>query len=319
MGLFSKKNYVCEKCGKEYERRMNFLTGDLCDDCLKELREENERLKKEIAELTESIRGYMWYDIDIKHKTRTIEEKRSIEEHRNIIKERCKNPNGITKSEFANYSLKYHELTDDDAERILNQLLEQAIPVTKGAGYSTGFFVLTKYENVIVDAKDVFAVAFASEGMNVLSEERILCVLFTNDPYIPVFGMLFRAKVGFFEFSKSKKGREGLTELFTGICPNLTYPICDIKQLKKQLKQEGSVKGNLDCKFMLDQITDVSMGRGVFELQCMSDYLSEKTIALLDEMRYCQEVDLNGIIGVGDKLSKGYWSNQINRLKKLNR
>ena len=45
-------------------------------------------------------------------------------------------------------------------------------------------------------------------------------------------------KTGFFELTKSKKGRASVNALFEAMCPNLTYPVGDIKQLKKQISQE---------------------------------------------------------------------------------
>ena len=42
MGLFSKKTYICEKCGKEFQKRIN-LNGNFCDECFaKEMKEKEE-------------------------------------------------------------------------------------------------------------------------------------------------------------------------------------------------------------------------------------------------------------------------------------
>ena len=57
MGLFSKKTYICEKCGKEFEKRIN-LNGNLCDECW-------DYEKKVKRELEEGVRGYINYCSDV--------------------------------------------------------------------------------------------------------------------------------------------------------------------------------------------------------------------------------------------------------------
>ena len=56
----------------------------------------------------------------------------------------------------------------------------------------------------------------------------------------------FQGKLKLFELGKSKKTRKHVTELFELICPNLTYPVQEIEIIKKQIKSEENVKGNID-------------------------------------------------------------------------
>jgi len=101
-----------------------------------------------------------------------------------------------------------------------------------------------------------------------------------------VFPMAYLGKLRFFEIMKSKKGREGVAQLFEGMCPNLTYPVQDLKQLKKQIKSEDTVKGNIDKKFMLDRISDASLSSGIFDTKKMFDALLPDSAAMLDEIGY---------------------------------
>ena len=55
---------------------------------------------------------------------------------------------------------------------------------------------------------------------------------------------------------KSKKTRKFVTEFFEFICPNnLTYPVQELKSLKKQIKSEENVKGNIDKQDILKYIS----------------------------------------------------------------
>lgn len=79
---------------------------------------------------------------------------------------------------------------------------------TMGAAYTDSFFALTGYESTIVDAEDVFAVGFTSDyRLKGNNEEVILCAVFTNDPYIPVFPMVYLGKRGMFELMSPKSAK----------------------------------------------------------------------------------------------------------------
>jgi hypothetical protein len=161
--------------------------------------------------------------------------------------------------------------------------------------------------------EDVFAVGYTSDFSDG-SVESILCAVFTNDPYVPVFPMLYLGKVGFFEIMKSKKGRQGVSAMFELLCPNLTYPVCDLKQLKKQIKAEGTVRGNLNQKVMLDEISSATAGMGIFATKHMNSNLSFATANWLDEYGYIQETEINRILQMDKMFNRMYWKKQIKRL-----
>lgn len=96
-----------------------------------------------------------------------------------------------------------------------------SVSSTLGAAYSSCFFVPTHYEGMIVDAADVFTVGYTLDyKLNAGTSEVILCAVFTNDPYVPVFSMIYIGKTGFFEVMKSKKA-----ELVSMHCLNLCVQI----------------------------------------------------------------------------------------------
>ena len=45
MGFFSKKDYVCEKCGKSFQKRFS-IRECICDECQKKEEEEMMALEK---------------------------------------------------------------------------------------------------------------------------------------------------------------------------------------------------------------------------------------------------------------------------------
>lgn len=309
MGLFSKKTYVCEKCGKQYEKRIN-LNGNLCDDCWN--KEQNEK-----RALEASIRGYVDYASDVFFKSYSSDEMRDIIDHRDKILDKYQHEMGISRADLQNASDNYKALTDEQAAEVLVRVANSSVSSTMGAAYSGTFFVPTHYEGMIVDAEDVFAVGYTSDyKLSGGNSEVILCAVFTNDPYVPVFPMIYVGKIGFFAVTKSKKGREGVNALFESMCPNLTYPVGDIKQLKKAIKQDGTVKGKLESKFMLDQISNASVSTGIFDTKKMHSDLLPGSATMLDRIGFIQEEEVNKILKMDKMFNRNYWNKQIDRLSK---
>ena len=136
----------------------------------------------------------------------TEEQLDQIAEHRLHILEKYRQTQGITRAELMNASDNYKKLTDDQAAEVLVRIANSTISSTMGAAYTGNFFVPTAFEKTIVDAEDVFAVGYTNDyKLQVDGQEVILCAVFTNDPYIPVFPMIYIGKLGFFEIMKSKK------------------------------------------------------------------------------------------------------------------
>ena len=129
-----------------------------------------------------------------------------------------------------------------------------------------------------------------------------------------VFPMVYLGKKGFFEITKSKKGREGVAAIFESLCPNLTYPVQDIKFLKKQIKADLSVRGNIEQKQMLNYIDLASVGTGIFNTKKMCSELLPESVAMLDDIGYIQPNEINSILKMDKMFNRNYWNKQIKKL-----
>ncbi len=303
MGLFSKKTVTCERCGKEYQVRVTFGSY-LCDECV-----ERESAKQE------TVKGYVEYAKKMLWDAYTEEQLEQIAEHRDQILEKYRQTQGISRAELTKASDNYKSLTDEQAEDILTRVAKSSISSTMGAAYSGYFFAPTQFEKTIVDAEDVFAVGYTKDlKLDVSKSEVILCAVFTNDPYIPVFPLVYVGKLGFFEIMKSKKGRRGVEVLFEAMCPNMTYIVQDIKNLKKQIKEEGKVRGGIEMKAMLDMISSVEAGWGIFNTKKMYSDLTPTSAMMLDAYGYIQEGQINQILRMDKMFNRKYWQKQIKRI-----
>ena len=309
MGLFSKKEYVCEKCGKTFTARLA-PADNLCKECSKAQFEEDMKIE-------EAIEGYSKYASNYSYKSYTMEEKRKIYQHRESILAKNVNNSGISRGELQNASDNYKKLSDDEAESVLVRMANSLVSSTIGAVYAGQFFVPTQYDGVIVDAESIFAVGYTSDfQLRAKNSEVILCAVFTNDPFVPVFPMVYAAEKGLFELTKSKKGRESVNALFELMCPNLAYPVGDLKQLKKQLKEDGEVKGNIELKKMLEQIKQASLSMGLFDTEKMHSDLLPHSASMLSSIGYMQAEEADQILKMDKMFNRNYWNKQIKRITK---
>lgn len=305
MGLFSKKTIVCEQCGKEYEARIT-MGIHLCSDCL------NRKMQKEAAVL-----GYVDYARELSLPSYTENQLDEIQKRRTEILEKYKMEDGISRSELHEASEKYRRLSEEEVRNILVRISNSSISSTLGAAYNDYFFVPTLFDKMIVDTEDIFAVGYTkNKDIKVEKQEVILCAVFTNDPYIPVFPMVYLGQLGGFDFSKSKKGRESVKELFELICPNLTYPVDDLKNLKREIKGAEPVKGNIEKKDMLQYISKAELGVGIFNTKQLSDTLLPGSSEMLDEYGYIQEDQINVILKMDKTLNRNFWNKMIQKLSK---
>ena len=301
MGLFSKKTLVCSHCGKEYQTRL--ALGTLCDDCVMQ--------KSKLEKLVKGYSDYSYSCVD------SIEKIEAAIEHRNNILEKYRKTDGISRAELRNASDNYKKLSDEEAADVLLRAANSSVNTTIGAAYTENFFALTQWEGVIVDAEDVFAIAYTTAKKYAMEgAEVILCAFFTNDPYIPAFTMLYTGKLGFFEFSKSKKGREAIKEQFEAMCPNLTYPVQDLKDLNQQITFAKEIKGNISKKDMTSKIGEVMLGWGVSNEKKMDSIAYPVTADLLDQYGYILDYEVDQILEM-DSLFKGnFWKKHIKKLTK---
>lgn len=307
MGLFSKKEYVCEKCGKTFTARLTpaYL---LCNECWQKKCDEDSKVEQ-------AAQGYIKYASKYANKSYTIDELRAICSHREAILAKSVNAAGISRAELRAASDNYKLLSDAEAESVLIRMANSLVSTTIGAVCAGNFFVPTQYDGVIIEAESVFAVGYTSDyKITAGDSEVILCAVFTNDPYVPVFPMVYAGKKGFFELTKSKKGRASVTALFEDMCPNLTYPVGDLKQLKKQIKADGMVNGNIDKKMMIDQIEQASVSMGLFDTGKMHSDLLPGSVAMLDSIGYMQAEDADKILKMDKLFNKNFWNKHIKRL-----
>lgn len=310
MGLFSKKDYVCEKCGKTFQKRIN-LNGNLCDECF-----DQDYIQRQALE--QSVKGYIDYGKKYLSKTYTNDEMQAIIEHRARIMEANHNEDGVTRELLMYAGENYKSLTDEEAVQILGRAGMASINSVLGCAYTAGFLVPLDYDGVVVNADDVFAMGYVKDykhsGGNV---ETILCAIFTNDPYIPVIPMFYQAKTGLFEFGKSKKARGTIEQAFSFFFQNLTYPIGELKQLKKQIKQEGMVRGNIEMKYMLDRIEDANIVTGLFKPDKMVNTAGEETMSVLDQMGYVLEYEIEILLKMDKMFNRNYWNKIGNRVLEM--
>lgn len=302
MGLFSKKTVTCSCCGKEFQTRIGFL--DICDEC-------NERMNQEEAirrQKAEKVLGYVQYAKAMEFPQYTAEQLDDIATHRDQLWNQFRCCNGITKAELKKASDNYSSLSDQQAMDILQRARNASVSTTAGAGYTGNFFVPLGFDGTIVDARDVFAVGITNESRyQIDGHETLMCVVFTNDPYIPAFPMIFFGKIGFFEVFHSKKGRQGAEALFENLCPNLTYPVQNVKQLKKQIKQDGCVKGSVPMEVMLSVISHISFDDAIFQKKFTGVSIPEFTAKLLDENGYIIEEEIQQIMRLNKMFPKNFW------------
>lgn len=301
MGLFSKETVTCSRCGKQFQTRL----GDtVCSECAK---------KEE--QLAASVHGYIQYAKIARMHPYSIEQMLAINVYREEILKKYCYAESISRGELKKAADHYSSLTDAQAQDILHRVANASMEVTTGAAYNTEFFAPLSYDGVIVDGEDVFAVGIVGDThFSVNGHEAILCVLFTNDPYLPAFSMLYLGKLGFFELTRSKRGRESVQALFTYLCPNLTYPVDDIKALKKQLKKDGGVKGNIPMDIMLSRISDACLEAGIFKAKTLTAQLPPITTILLDQYGYITEDEIAQIMRLDKMFPRNFWEKQMKKI-----
>lgn len=304
MGFFSKKTFICEKCGKEFQARLTFGIH-ICDECWD--RQNNKK---------DNVKGYVDYANKACWDEYTEEQLDAIAAHRDAILEKYRVEQGISRAELAEASANYKRLSHDDVWSVVIRSMLSSVDGTLGAAYTDDFFVPTAFEKTIVDAQDVFAVAYRTDHKlkASLCEEAILCAVFTNDPYIPAFPMVFVGNLGFFEL-KSKGGRLGVRQFFEEHCPNLTYPVQELKQLNKQIKAEGSVRGKIDPIFMRAKIENALVSGNIFDTKKLKNELSDSSAELLDAYGYIQAGEINQILKMDRRSNGQYWDRQFRQIR----
>ncbi len=303
MGLLSKKTIVCEMCGKEFQVRLNFGSV-MCKECF------NKHMER-----IEATKGYNDYR-EALNMERLIrdEDLQQVIDHRYEVLEKYRLNPGITKDELRDASRRYKKLSDEEAEDIVSRALMGRIDKNLGS-MGRDFFLLTGFYNVIVDSDDVFAAAYTTSKLSGLSDEVIHCVFFTNDPNVPVLQKLYLAKKGFWDITKSKKGREGVDIEIMSTCDNLVYPVMDLENLKNQIMEDGEVNGNIDYKVMLSYIKDAIKEKGFFDPEKMDDVIDLDILNMLESYGYVLSDDIINLLNLNGIFEGKFWRKHIENLK----
>ena len=255
MGLFDKTTN-CKKCGKPFSKGM-FSTEKLCPECswvdLLEVMKANS-----IAKQREGITTYYK---DMPKKFRMLPaDVDTIISARNKIFEKYRRDDIMTTSVLRNALTANTGWDDEQKVMFAVRVLNAAVNTQNRMSFVLNRFVISHmYDGVAVDMDSVFAVAYTKNLFfkSDISEQPYLCALFTNDPYFPAIGMTFLPVTSksflAMERTKNKDRVEHLKEILPKIFPNLKYPVMDMKDMKKLVKNEGQVRDNsMNYELMLD-------------------------------------------------------------------
>ena len=265
--------------------------------------------------LEESVKGYEQYRQKAGLLPMTRAQRAGAAAHRERILEKYRMKDGISRIELWQAVRQYRSLSCSQCEDILFRAANSALISADGAAYSRNFFVPALFEKMVVDAKDVFAVGIsASYKVSLKPREVILCAVFTNDPYVPVFPIVFEGAV---ENPKNLKGRKTLRRvsmLLKRMCPNLAYPVEDMEELRRIIRSEPLVRGSVDKAFMLEKLSEASLRLGIFDTTQMPAELPSRSAAMLDAYGYIQDREIDGILRMEGRAGGRFWERQVNRI-----
>lgn len=295
MGFFSKKyNCTCIHCGAKYVSYYNEVNA-ICAECLEK------RGWKGYAELRQLIND--------KLPGFTLDEWNEVEEKREQLLLPYKVVDGVTVDELRDAGTNYKSYTDEQCNRFIGRLMRSLIPAKLGGFYTNGFLMPSAYPGVVVNPKDVFAVALGAPywkekpaDMDVVS-----IAFFTNDPAAPMFAVGEAFEVKGLSF-KNKKARESLKEYLTKLCPNLTYPVMDYKEFKNIVKKERTVRGSISADIILKYVDRVDTSFSPFSIT--STFISYNNGKLLNKYGYVYSDQVTDYL-MADKKSRKFWGEKL--------
>ena len=311
MGLFS-KTVKCAKCGAEFEK--GFLSGaTLCSHC--ELEESDQKiLALNNRAFLEGFRKY-YNEMPGKFKNPNVDFQAAGQNTERIIQKYAER-SAFSEDLMNKAAFNYDEMTEDDC-KLFVAIFRNAVLLS--SGYSTlhpSFILSHAYPGVVLDFDTVFAAAYKpvySIMLNTNAKEQAYAFYyFTNDPFVPALGMtaVINSTAGLFSFGSDKRNREdSVNEILNSTCHNLTYPVQNIKDLKKQVKNEGDVKGNISPDLMTALIEQAEKEKGIF-----NDILgAEKELypglqVLMRRSGFMTKDDAAVYIGSMDKAARKFWN-----------
>lgn len=90
-----------------------------------------------------------------------------------------------------------------------------------------------------------------------------------------------------------------------------------LKQLKKQMKEGGPIKGNIDQKKVMEFISSAMSDSGIFNAKNLSAYVTLESENLLNTYGYIEDTEINNILKMDKMFNRNYWNKQINKLSTL--
>ena len=318
MGFFE-KTVNCAKCGKQFKKA--FLSSDkLCEDCSWL---ELVGTMKASSIITQKA-GITQYYKDMPKKFRTMPaDTDTMLQARDQIFRKYQMNYEMNISLLRNAALKAGDWSDEEKIDFAVKVLNSVVNTQNKMSFMLNRFVISHlYDGVAVDADSVFAIALTKNiFFNAkISEQPYLCALFTNDPYFPVIGMTFlpmttRSFLAL-ERTKNKERVGNMQEILPKIFTNLTYPVMDMKDMKKLVKQEGSVRGSMDPAFMTELL-----GNGVSVPfwnidSLMPDYMPSGIAMNIQDYGYISIADVFRWLGLSDPALRKYWQPYFNEAYK---
>lgn len=309
MGLFD-KTVKCQKCGKSFTKGL--FSGDkLCPDCswAEFVREQEEN------SIVSQRSGITQYYKDMPKKFRNLPaDIDTIIASRDKMFQKYKLANEMNITVLTKTATNVDKMNDEQLSDFSEKLLRSLVLTQNKMSFALDKFVISHlYDGVAVDMDSVFAVAYTKNIFYNASikEQPYLCSLFTNDPYFPAIGMTFLPVTSksflALEASKNKERVGHLQEVIPKMFRNLTYPVMDMKDMKKLVKQEGKVRGEMDPDLML-ALLDGGLHTPFWSIDsAMSDLMPSGIATSIQKANYLSLEDASRWLNLSDKQTLAFW------------
>ena len=314
MGIFE-KTVNCAKCGKPFRKGV-LSSGRLCEDC-SWLELVGEMKASGIASQKAGITQY-YKDMPKKFRTMPADAD-TIIQARNKIFQKYKTDHEMNISVIRNAARKAGEWSDEEKTDFAGKVLDSVVNTQNKMSFVLNKFVISHlYDGVAVDVDSVNAIALKKNPFYKakVSEQPYLCAFFTDDPYFPVIGMTFLPTTSksllALERTRNKERVASLQELLPKIFPNLTYPVMDMKDMKKLVKQEGKVRGSMDPALMTE-LLDKGVSVPFWSIDsAMPDSMPSGIAMSIQDYGYISIEDVFRWLGLTDPVIRRHWQPYFN-------
>ncbi len=310
MGLFS-KTVTCAKCGAEFEKGL-LSGGTLCPRCSLE-ESENRMLAGNAQAFREGFLKY-YKAMPGKFRNLNVDIQAAIQNTEQIIQKYASTYD--FSQELIRKAVCNFEEMSEGVCTIFPLRFKSSIMYNKGFSTAHTSFILSHgYPGVILDFEKVFAAAYKPVDnfmINTDSKEQAYALyFFSNDPFVPALGMtvVVGSTLGAFSFGSDKRNREDtVKEMLKASCTALTYPIQTIKDLKKQIKSEGTVKGSIAPDFMMALVEQAEKEKGVMnDVEEVTRNLYSGMVILMKRNGFLTEEYAAADIDAMDRDAQNFW------------